>query len=877
MRKKLIVIGLFLFALFGAKMTCNAAEVLQSTDFENGVSLPWNVSEINEGNSYSKVVDGAYVVHINPSPTGPDVWDIQIRHKEFKIVTGHTYKVSFRVKADKSITIRAKVGDADKERSWKEFWFQEVSVNNSWKTVSGEFTPGKNGCPEGYNIVEFAVHFGAKYLNGNKNFDIYFDDFSMTDDQFKPTAIPKPTPERLIRVNQLGYYPMAAKKATMVSSATSPQDVQLKDSSGNIVWEGKSTPKSGVDKASGEKVHIIDFSDCTKEGKNYQLVSGSMTSFQFDIGMDMYSKLKYDSLKYFYHARSGIDIEMPYCVDKKWAREAGHMEDSPSLYPGRDYKWNGEVREYTGGPANLDAVGGWYDAGDHGKYVVNGGVSTWTVQNQYEWAKSKGITDFDDNKLTIPESGNDWPDLLDETRWNMAVFLKLQIPEGCEAAGMVVHKVADEFWTPLATLPVDDDQTRYYYPPSTCATLNFAACAAQASRLWEPYDKAFADQCLEQAEIAWQAALDNPDVIAPYGQETGSGTYGDDNPADEFYWAACELFITTEKTDYLEYIQDSKYAFKIVTVLEGESDNNPGSLDWGNVSACGTIDILLNAKKCKYAGMNSGDIDAAKESLAAAADYYIGIQATEGYGVPLQVSDYTSEFSGLKREIKDGYPWGSNSFIENQSMIMAYAYAISGDVKYINGCIEAMDYLMGRNPNLKCYITGYGENPVKYPHHRFFCPQIDPSFPSAPPGFMCGGPNSGCQDPWMSGSGIEGSAAQKCYLDHVESWASNEVTINWNAPLAWLTAFLDKEGPEIGPKETPTPTPTPTPKDPKAKCDLNKDGVVNMKDVVLIAKAFNTAKGDSKYVLEYDLNGDGAINMKDVTMIAKYFNQVVGN
>jgi endoglucanase len=655
----------------------------------------------------------------------------------------------------------------------------------------------------------------------------------------------------------------------------------LKDKSGNILWEGKSTPKSGVDKASRENVHIIDFSNCKTKGKELVLVSGKDNSLPFDIGGDMYSKLKYDSLRYFYHARSGNKIEMPYCQDQKWARDVGHPSDKPKSFPGKKYKWDGVEKEYTGGPYEIDATGGWYDAGDHGKYVVNGGISTWTVQNQYEWAKSKNITAYDDNTMTIPESGDGIPDLLNEARWNVECLLKLQIPDGKNCAGMAVHKVADEFWTALGLPPAEDEQTRYYYPPSTCATLNFAAVCAQASRLWEDYDPAFAATCLDKAEVAWNAALNNPEIIAPYGQEAGSGTYGDDNPDDEYYWAACELFITSGKTEYLDYLKDSRYALSIPTKLEGESLGTNGSMDWGNVSACGTIDLVLNSDRSKDNGMSQDDLDACIESLAAASDNYIAIQAKEGYGVPLEVADYISEFSGLREEIKDGYPWGSNSFIMNQSIIIAYAYEFTKDIKYFNGVSESMDYLMGRNPNLKCYVTGYGENPVKYPHHRFFCPQIDPSFPSAPPGFMCGGPNSGCQDPWMSGSGIMGSAAQKCYLDHVESWASNEVTINWNAPCAWLTAFLDYTGNNLNaatptPSNTPTKSPTPTSSDPRKKYDVDNNGAINMADVMKVAGSFNSVRGSDKYNEKYDFDGNGAINMADIMKLAAYFNQRVG-
>ena len=103
---------------------------------------------------------------------------------------------------------------------------------------------------------------------------------------------------------------------------------------------------------------------------------GNDVSHPFDIGPDIYQKLKYDALAYFYQTRSGIEIKMPYAGDSKWARPAGHVGVQPNhgdkdvpCAPGRGC-------DYT-----LDVTGGWYDAGDHGKYVVNGGISVWTLLN----------------------------------------------------------------------------------------------------------------------------------------------------------------------------------------------------------------------------------------------------------------------------------------------------------------------------------------------------------------------------------------------------------------------------------------------------------------------------------------------------------------
>lgn len=850
MLKKLSVLGLLCTTALAAKMTGNAAELLQTTNFESGVSLPWHISESNEQNSYSKVKDGAYVVHIDQK--GVERWDVQIRHREISIKSGHKYTVEFSVKADKATKIYAKIGDIGKP--YGEAW------NNNWNAFS--IQPGQTlkvkdtfQADKDYEIAEFAFHLGGDMIS-SLPVEISFISMSLTDPDFIPTPIPTPTPDRDIRVNQLGYYPNGAKKATLkVNQGASTSTWQLKDKSGKVVHSGTTLPY-GPDHASGETVQIIDFSDFKTEGRDYQLVCGSAVSFPFDIGTDMYSKMKYDALKYFYHARSGIIIEMPYSVESKWARPAGHVTEDKNVVPiqGRGYN----------GPSSVDGTGGWYDAGDHGKYVVNGGISLWTLQNIYEHSLERGKdAQFGDKKLNIPESGNNRNDLLDETRWEMEWMLKMQIKDGYDRAGMAIHKMADVNWTALGVPPHKDEEKRIYYPPSTAATLNLAACAAQAARMWKDIDSKFSSDCLTAAEKAYAAAKKNPAIYAPYGQEPGSGTYGDNYVEDDFYWAASELYITTGDSKYKTDLMSFKNALVMPTTLTGESNGMAGCFDWGATAGLGTISLALH---------KSDEFPEVVDSIKKAADTFMAVQAKEGYGIPLAESTYINEFSG-EAETISGYPWASNSFVINESIVMAYAYDLSKDAKYFAGVTESMDYLMGRNPLLQNYVTGYGENPLKYPHHRFFCPQIDPEFPSAPPGFLSGGPNSACQDPWASGSGLKGSPAQLCFLDHVESWSTNEVTINWNAPLSWITYFLDTYNGEVG-EVVPSTKPSDNPSSSKVPEDVNRDGVVNMLDVMEVARAFGTVRGDTKFNPACDLTNDDAINMADVMKLALKFGYV---
>ncbi len=107
---------------------------------------------------------------------------------------------------------------------------------------------------------------------------------------------------------------------------------------------------------------------------------------------------------------------MPFAGSDKWTHPAGHVLDkNATCAPGANCG-------YT-----LDVAGGWYDAGDHGKYVVNAGITVWTLLNWYERTRVFGssIDDFGDGKFQIPENANRIPDLLDEVRWELEFLMKM--------------------------------------------------------------------------------------------------------------------------------------------------------------------------------------------------------------------------------------------------------------------------------------------------------------------------------------------------------------------------------------------------------------------------------------------------------------------
>jgi endoglucanase len=105
-----------------------------------------------------------------------------------------------------------------------------------------------------------------------------------------------------------------------------------------------------------------------------------------------------------------------------YAHEACHLNDGYTDYIGK----KGEIK---------DGTGGWHDAGDHGKYTVNAGVTMGLLF--YAWEH------FGDNLKNIAsrDSGNQHaglPEFLQELKWETDFLLKMQYPDG---SGKVSHKL----------------------------------------------------------------------------------------------------------------------------------------------------------------------------------------------------------------------------------------------------------------------------------------------------------------------------------------------------------------------------------------------------------------------------------------------------
>src|SRR5262245_44452843 len=652
--------------------------------------------------------------------------DVVLRQRPIALAKGHHYQIRFKTHATAPTKVRARLSKIS--APYTEMWGATVDADATAKTYAGTY----DGIADD-DSIELAIEFGGP-LTGKVPLTVCLDDVELNDPEFE-APVAQARAASAVRVNQVGYLPGFAKIATVATKSAAPVEWQLIDKSGKARASGKTRP-FGEDKSSGEQVQQIDFSSFNAAGKGYKLKVGQgpekAESLPFDIGADVYKRLKHDALAFFYLQRSGVPIKMPYAGSKAYERPAGHVGDK-SVPCSKEAKC-----DYS-----LNVSGGWYDAGDHGKYLVNGGFSVWALQDEYEALTKFGSTagDFGDGKLSIPESKNGKPDLLDEARYGLEALLKMQVPAGKPMAGMVHQKMHGDKWSAIPTAPDKDDIKRYLRPVSTAATLNLAGAAAQAARLWKTLDPEFSQRCLKAAETAYEAALKNPKIAAEPKVE-GGGIYGDGDTGDEFYWAATELFITTGKQNYKDDLLKSRFHAPKAGV-----ETTAGELNWDHLAPAAKMSLVAAPN-----GLGDAGVAAVRAQLIAAADRFLGFIAKRGYRVPM-ASDLT-------------YIWGPNSQVMDAAMVMGTAYNLTHDAKYANGVIDCMDYLLGRNPLAFSYVAGYGTHALRNPHHRVWAHMKDPKLPEAPPGSVSGGPNSTLQDPYIRKLGMSGRPPGPCHGDN---------------------------------------------------------------------------------------------------------------
>ncbi|SHM54152.1 glycoside hydrolase family 9 protein [Ruminococcus flavefaciens] len=745
-----------------------------------------------------------------------------------------------------------------------------------------------------------------------------------------------------VRLNQMGYYPNSDKKATYVTTKDKKaMDFKVVDKDGKTVYTGKTVP-ADYDEMAGEYCHIIDFSKVKTEGTYTIAVDDKdnesmSTSHEFTIGNDVYKGLLRNALNYYYQKRSGADTEEKYITSGE-KNKLAHMDWSNEdlAYVQKFTHKNYSLSSYYGNidtNIKLNVSGGWYDPETYSKTVATGGTAVWLLQNMYESSKKNGKDGkwADGKTMTIPDKyklsgGNEvnctaTPDVLDEARYELEFMFRMIVdPEkdtifGEDYADFVYDQVRESRYVPIAYTPLDyineneeyGKSPRIINPPSYRATFNMIACAAQAARLWKGIDDDFADECLEHAKKSWAAILkykekfnidndkyyyrdESDPLFTPFVSYSDPNSYND-IVQDEAYWAACELFATTGDEAYYNYLKDFKStvtsdetkqccAFGVPNYLPlgYDSEGVFSSFDRNNKIGCGTISLYLSDKT------SAADKAKIKENLQATADMYLDFEndtKNGAMGVPYKKVQWLDYYT-YPNEIFAGYDQGSNSRITNNAIIMAYAYDATGDSKYLNGAMQAIDYIFGRNAMGLSYVTGCGSYHTKNPVDQYWGYELDKTLPQAPDGVMAGGPYTWLADDYVKGIGLnpDKTPPQKCYADSIEAWSVNATDLDWQAGLIWNISFFEDiaaKTPEVttttpttGTSSTTTTTTTTvtstssvTTSDTKLgyKGDANCDGEMDMGDVVLVMQALaNPNKYGEKGTDEHHITAEGAAN-----------------
>ncbi|MEY4512718.1 MAG: hypothetical protein RLZZ450_4840, partial [Pseudomonadota bacterium] len=408
------------------------------------------------------------------------------------------------------------------------------------------------------------------------------------------------------------------------------------------------------------------------------------------ISTEPYRALERDLMRSYYLQRCGLLI-----VDRQGeaSRAVCHLDDGLRSHNDLDGAAGSRVA----------AIGGWHDAGDYGKYVATTSSVSLELLTRYErfaWALQA-------DDLSIPESSNGAPDLLDEVRVALDWLLRMQRSDGA-----VYRKLAGHSW-PMDKVPSDDRQPRELFGVSSPETAKAAAAWALAARVYRDQDAHVAGAYLAAAERAWSFLVARPELVFEIGarDDSGSGPYRltdiDREPSlrvdsDDRLAAAVELWLTTSQPKFAQAIEELLPAYAA------------NLFEWKDVASQSLLSLLWQPKPIPPHWRTL-----VRRTILA--------RARQGLSRSL---------SRPWANANDRFVWGSNKLVAEEGVLMLAAFRLTGDRRYYLAAWRQLHYLLGANPLGKSFVTGHGDNPVRHINHLF----VRASGKTLP-GLLVGGPN----------------------------------------------------------------------------------------------------------------------------------------
>lgn len=518
------------------------------------------------------------------------------------------------------------------------------------------------------------------------------------------------------KLNQIGFTPAAAKQFALTVIPEKPaRRFDILDESSKVVFSGELGGQIfDLRKSAGEYVMCGDFSALTGTGR-YRVHAGGGISHPFAIGDGVYHDLLRDAARCFHLIRANVDIDDPGTGVR---HKAGHAGDTAVMVDGQ----------------KRDLSGGWYNAGDFGKYTHMHALSVSHMLRLYELRPQMAGLGLD-----IPMLYDGLPDILQTARWGLEWLLRMQ-----NADGGVLHKVDSQPLLTWGKLPADDSNPRAAMAASSIDAGVLTGVMGHASRVFASVDAAFAGRCRAAAQAAWGWLSQHPNV-------GHSDTYYlDPDARQETVWAMCEMAI-------LEGIDNGQVVLPEMGVVP---------FYWPSPQVLGIMSLALRGH------------EQARAMIIAGARQIVARTQGDAYG-----------FSALA----ENYVWGSNEMALNEAAVCLYADHLAPDAGLRIGAQRLLDYILGRNSLDHSFVTGHGARPTQRPFH-WICNLQN----IAIPGWASGGANgqAGGADTLLKAVIEQGTPPAKCFVDACRnegSYASNEGETSENAALVFVAGMLGSE------------------------------------------------------------------------------------
>ena len=592
---------------------------------------------------------------------------------------------------------------------------------------------------------------------------------------------PRNTRSEAVHVSHIGYRPTDPFKRAYLSvwlgtggahSYANVQDLRfhlLDEATRKSVFEGPVKRAFAADQGepsfkqkrsySKTDVHFMDFSPFTRPGRYRVWVEGIGSSYPFEIARGVWGEAFKVSMMGLLHHRSGIELGPPFTEYKR--PRTMHPEDGFKVLQlnitrlaGESDKVKADFKTGTEGrKLEPNAWGGYMDAGDWDRRSQHLSI-TYDLLELFELFPAH----FKKVKLALPpdEADNRLPDILDEARWNLDFYKRLQLPDGGVRGGVeqTAHpRPGEASWQESLVAGV--------FAPDPVSSAAFAASAAKMARLLAPLDPRLSTEYRAAALRAWEWAAKNAAGLAEQNQ-------GEFQSARNL--AAVELLWLTGEARFDAAFRQSTLATKPNSEIVSQHE------------------ALFT-----YARLPDGVGEAAlkqqaRAAVLALADVGLDFAENNSFGI-------TSVVPQLPPMAWVGY----FSTPEMISAVLPRAHFLSGDSKYLRGAVRAANFSAGANPENMAYTIGIG------PRHPRAVLHVDSkaSAQPAPKGITVYGPSDPSEnyefDTWVYTWFLNRSAvpeprswpAAESYVD-LPNWPSmTEYTVQQSiAPTAYYWGYL---------------------------------------------------------------------------------------